>query len=69
MHALIIPREGVNLGLMKLGFWKIFLGVAIVVGLVAVNYYNSFVTQKNAIDGQWKQVEVQYQRRFDLIPI
>ncbi|KKU57972.1 MAG: LemA protein, partial [Candidatus Amesbacteria bacterium GW2011_GWA2_47_11b] len=67
-HVLIIPREDVNLGLMKLGFWKILLGVLIVVGLIAVNYYNSFITQKNAIDGQWKQVEVQYQRRFDLIP-
>lgn len=31
-------------------------------------YYNSFVTKTNSIDGQWKQVEVQYQRRFDLIP-
>ena len=31
-------------------------------------YYNSFIRQSNAIDGQWKQVEVQYQRRFDLIP-
>ncbi|KKS33227.1 MAG: LemA protein [Candidatus Amesbacteria bacterium GW2011_GWA2_42_12] len=53
---------------MKLGFWKILLGILVVVGLIAVSYYNSFVTQTNAIDGQWKQVEVQYQRRFDLIP-
>lgn len=30
--------------------------------------YNGFATQGNAIDGQWKQVEVQYQRRFDLVP-
>lgn len=30
--------------------------------------YNGFVQQQNSIDGQWKQVEVQYQRRFDLIP-
>lgn len=53
---------------MKLDWWKILLGVLVVVGLVAVSYYNSFITQTNAIDGQWKQVEVQYQRRFDLIP-
>ena len=43
-------------------------GLALVVLLVIVSYYNSFVTQSNAIEGQWKQVEVQYQRRFDLIP-
>lgn len=36
--------------------------------LVAGTYYNSFVRQVNGIEGQWKQVEVQYQRRFDLIP-
>jgi len=53
---------------MKLGFWKILLGIVVVFALVAINYYNSFVKQTNAIDGQWKQVEVQYQRRFDLIP-
>lgn len=41
---------------------------AIVLVFVAVGYYNSFVTQVNAIEGQWKQVEVQYQRRVDLIP-
>ncbi|MDO8654816.1 MAG: LemA family protein [bacterium] len=44
------------------------IGVIVVLVLVVVGYYNSFVTQSNAIEGQWKQVEVQYQRRFDLIP-
>lgn len=40
----------------------------VVLILVSVGYYNSFITQTNAIEGQWKQVEVQYQRRYDLIP-
>src|SRR3989338_10456900 len=44
------------------------IGVIVVLVLVVVGYYNSFVTQSNAIEGQWNQVEVQYQRRFDLIP-
>lgn len=45
------------------------IGVLVIVVLFSLmGYYNSFVTQSNAIDGQWKQVEVQYQRRFDLIP-
>ena len=30
--------------------------------------YNGLVTANTAIDGQWAQVESQYQRRFDLIP-
>lgn len=36
--------------------------------LIGVSYYNSFVSQVNSIEAQWKQVETQYQRRFDLIP-
>jgi LemA protein len=46
----------------------IVIGILVLLALTAAGYYNSFVTQQNAIDGQWKQVEVQYQRRFDLIP-
>ena len=46
-----------------------WIGLAIfILLLISGGYYNSFVSQQNAIDGQWKQVEVQYQRRFDLIP-
>jgi LemA protein len=46
-----------------------WIGILVfVLVLTAGGYYNSFVSQNNAIDGQWKQVEVQYQRRFDLIP-
>lgn len=47
--------------------WTI-LGVVVFLAVITGGYYNNFVAQKNAIDGQWKQVEVQYQRRFDLIP-
>ena len=54
--------------LTKLSPVLIFLGIVVVVLLIAVGYYNSFTTQANGIEGQWKQVEVQYQRRYDLIP-
>ncbi|PIR94706.1 LemA family protein, partial [Candidatus Falkowbacteria bacterium CG10_big_fil_rev_8_21_14_0_10_37_6] len=40
--------------------------VIIIVGLFS--YYNKFVTASENVDGQWAQVESQYQRRFDLIP-
>lgn len=56
-------RETMKLSLLQ------WLGIAVAaLLLVAGTYYNSFVRQVNAIEGQWKQVEVQYQRRFDLIP-
>jgi LemA protein len=46
----------------------IILAVVIVFGLYGVSTYNSMVTLNIAADTQWKQVEAQYQRRFDLIP-
>ncbi len=46
----------------------IVIGILVLLGGWLVASYNGFVTQGNAIDGQWQQVEVQYQRRFDLVP-
>jgi len=46
----------------------IILGLAVFLVLMAVGYYNSFISEQNGIDGAWKQIEVQYQRRVDLIP-
>jgi LemA protein len=48
-----------------LGFLVI---IAIVFGLWFRSSYNGFVDKSAAIDAQWAQVEVQYQRRYDLIP-
>jgi LemA protein len=46
----------------------VVVAILVIGALVATSFYNSFISQSNAIEGQWKQVEVQYQRRFDLIP-
>ncbi len=46
----------------------IIIGVVILFLVMIGGYYNSFVTKNAAIDGQWAQVETQYQRRLDLIP-
>jgi LemA protein len=50
----------------------IAIGVVVVIVLIVagslVGVYNSLVTNSQAIDAQWAQVETQYQRRFDLIP-
>ncbi|MBU0646905.1 LemA family protein [Patescibacteria group bacterium] len=46
---------------------------AIAVVVVAIVFYgwgvyNKIVTANEAVNGQWAQVETQFQRRFDLIP-
>ncbi len=50
---------------------KTLIIIAVVV-VAIVGYvfamYNGFVSANEAVDGQWAQVETQYQRRFDLIP-
>lgn len=50
----------------------IWLGVILVIvlaiGAGVWGMYNSLVTKEQAIEGQWAQVETQYQRRYDLIP-
>lgn len=52
----------------KLNPLYIILGVLALLLVWSVSTYNNFITQSNSIDAQWKQVEVQYQRRYDLIP-
>jgi LemA protein len=39
-----------------------------IIGFSVMGTYNKLVSQSQNIDGQWAQVESQYQRRFDLIP-
>jgi len=49
--------------------WLIgLLVVVLLVGGYFWSFYNGLVKQSQAIDGQWAQVENQFQRRFDLIP-
>lgn len=50
---------------------KILIGIVVVIALIILwgfSTYNSLVTLNVSADTQWKQVEVDYQRRFDLIP-
>ena len=43
-------------------------GALVLLLFVLFGSYNGLVSQSQAIDGQWAQVETQYQRRYDLIP-
>jgi LemA protein len=44
------------------------LAFVAVIGIYLWSTYNGLVTLNENVDGQWAQVETQYQRRFDLIP-
>ena len=46
----------------------IVIVIIVLVLLYGLVSYNSLVTLNVSADTQWKQVETQYQRRFDLIP-
>lgn len=50
----------------------ITIGIIVLVGLIVYSSirgsYNTLVTQEEAVEGQWAQVENVYQRRADLIP-
>jgi len=48
--------------------WVWVITIIVLLGLWVIGAYNNFVSLNASIDGQWAQVEVQYQRRFDLIP-
>lgn len=52
----------------KIPVWAIVLGVVVVLGLWLMSSYNGFVASRGAVDAAWAQVEVQYQRRADLVP-
>ena len=53
---------------MKNLIWIVPLALIGVVGYSAMGSYNGFVSLDEDVDGQWANVETQYQRRFDLIP-
>ncbi len=46
----------------------ILLGLLVVLALYLVATYNGLVTLKNQVANAWKQIDVQLQRRHDLIP-
>lgn len=49
--------------------WKFVIPAIIVIAVIwAWSGYNGLITAKGEVEGQWSQVETQYQRRFDLVP-
>jgi LemA protein len=48
-------------------FWVV-LGLLVGVGLYLVVAYNGLIRLRNRIENAWSQIDVQLQRRYDLIP-
>ena len=46
----------------------IFLGIVILLVILIIASYNSLVTLRQRVKNAWSQIDVQLQRRFDLIP-
>lgn len=42
--------------------------ILVVVAIVVILMYNGLVQSRNKVDNAWSQIDVQLQRRFDLIP-
>ena len=51
-----------------LGVLAVIVLLVLVVGGSLVGSRNELVTERNAVDGAWSQVDVALQRRADLIP-
>jgi LemA protein len=49
-------------------FFLILLLIVVVVGFYAVGLYNGFVRSRNLIQESWRQIDVELNRRYDLIP-
>lgn len=54
--------SGLTLTLLLLG------GTVVLIASFVLVSYNRFIAQRNLIAESWKQVDVELQRRFDLIP-
>ena len=46
----------------------IILAIVLVLVLIVVNIYNNLVVARQKVKNAWSQIDVQLQRRFDLIP-
>jgi len=49
---------------------ELIIALAVIIGLIfyLISIYNKLVSLKNRVDNGWAQIDVQLQRRYDLIP-
>ncbi len=61
-------RRGLSLESLRMDPWIIVVAVLAVLVIWFIGAYNGLVRDRNKVDNAWGQVEVQLQRRYDLIP-
>lgn len=66
--AIIITKKKKKMNLKKHLGWIIAGGVVVLLLFWGVGSYNGMVQKDEKVQGQWANVEAQYQRRADLIP-
>lgn len=49
-------------------FLLVLVVLAVIIGLYAVGLYNGFARDRNMIQESWRQIDVELNRRYDLIP-
>ena len=49
-------------------FMIIILIVIVLIVLYAISMYNSLIRMRNTVDKEWKNIDVQLERRYALIP-
>lgn len=52
----------------KLKPWMIIIGIIVLIALWFGITYNRLISLSGSVDGQWANVQSQYQRRIDLVP-
>ncbi|MEK6975825.1 MAG: LemA family protein [Candidatus Thermoplasmatota archaeon] len=53
---------------MDLWLWILLIALAVILVIYVFSLFNRFVRYENAIDNAWAQIDVQLQRRGELIP-
>lgn len=46
----------------------IFIGIIVLLIIIVISLYNGLVNARQKVENAWSQIDVQLQRRFDLIP-
>ena len=46
----------------------VIIVIVVILAIALVGLYNNFVKLRNRVDNAWSQIDVQLQRRLDLIP-
>lgn len=57
-----VPMSGLTIALI------VIVAIVIILAIMLIGMYNNLVRMRNRVDNAWAQIDVQLQRRLDLIP-